>query len=338
MAILLTGGAGYIGSHIAVELLNHNEDLVVLDNLCNSSTEVFNRIKEITGQYVKFYEGDVRNYEDLENVFKKEDISSVIHLAGLKAVGESVQKPIEYYDNNIGGTNTLLKAMRDQGIKNIIFSSSATVYGDNEDVPLTEDHERGHPTNPYGWSKWFIEQILEDLYKADKEWNIVILRYFNPIGAHPSGLIGEDPKGIPNNLAPYITQVAVGKLEKLGIFGRDYDTVDGTGVRDYIHIVDLAKGHVASLDQIKANKGLTVYNLGTGKGSSVLEVKTAFEKAVGREIPSEIKERRPGDLAEIYCDASKAERELSWKADLDIEDAAKDAWNWQSKNPNGYEE
>lgn len=337
MAILITGGAGYIGSHIAVELLKNNEKIVVLDNLSNSSVEVFDRIKKITNKDVKFYEGDIRNYKDLDKVFSNEDIYCVIHLAGLKAVGESVQKPIEYYDNNIGGTNILLKAMKDHNIKNIIFSSSATVYGNNEDVPLTENHKKGEPQNPYGWSKWFIEQILEDLYKADDTWNIVIFRYFNPIGAHPSGLIGEDPKGIPNNLAPYITQVAVGKLDKLGVFGNNYDTIDGTGVRDYIHIVDLAKGHIAGLKKINDKSGLSIYNLGTGKGSSVLEVIEAFEKASGKKIPYEIKDRRPGDLGEVYCDTTKANTELGWKAQLDLKQAAKDSWNWQSKNPNGYD-
>nr|WP_103981559.1 UDP-glucose 4-epimerase GalE [Helcococcus massiliensis] len=335
MSILLTGGAGYIGSHIAVELLTLGKEVVIFDNLSNSSEKVLDRIKEITGKSPKFYKGDLRDREDLDHVFKNENIESVIHLAGLKAVGESVRKPIEYYDNNIGGTTILLEVMRDNGVKKIIFSSSATVYGDNTNVPLKESYEVGKPSNPYGWSKWFIEQILQDLYVSDPSWHIVIFRYFNPVGAHPSGLIGEDPKGIPNNLTPYITQVAIGKLEKLGIFGDDYDTKDGTGVRDYIHIVDLAKGHIAGLSKLE-EEGINVYNLGTGKGSSVLEVKDAYEKAVGNKIPYEIKERRPGDLAEAYCDASKAKEELGWEAKFDIDQAAVDAWNWQSINPDGY--
>lgn len=335
MSILLTGGAGYIGSHIAVELLSLGKEVVIYDNLSNSSEKVLDRIKEITGKSPKFYKGDLRDREGLDKVFKNEKIESVIHLAGLKAVGESVRKPIEYYDNNIGGTTILLEVMRDNGVKKIIFSSSATVYGDNTNVPLKEAYEVGKPSNPYGWSKWFIEQILQDLYVSDPSWHIVIFRYFNPVGAHPSGLIGEDPKGIPNNLTPYITQVAIGKLEKLGIFGDDYDTKDGTGVRDYIHIVDLAKGHIAGLSKLE-DEEINVYNLGTGKGSSVLEVKDAYEKAVGKEIPYEIQARRPGDLDEAYCDASKAKEELGWEAEFDIDQAAVDAWNWQSKNPDGY--
>ena len=335
MSILLTGGAGYIGSHIAVELLSLGKEVVIYDNLSNSSEKVLDRIKEITGKSPKFYKGDLRDREGLDKVFKNEKIESVIHLAGLKAVGESVRKPIEYYDNNIGGTTILLETMRDNGVKKIIFSSSATVYGDNTNVPLKESYEVGKPSNPYGWSKWFIEQILQDLYVSDPSWHIVIFRYFNPVGAHPSGLIGEDPKGIPNNLTPYITQVAIGKLKKLGIFGDDYDTKDGTGVRDYIHIVDLAKGHIAGLSKLE-DEEINVYNLGTGKGSSVLEVKDAYEKAVGKEIPYEIQARRPGDLDEAYCDASKAKEELGWEAEFDIDQAAVDAWNWQSKNPDGY--
>ena len=335
MSILLTGGAGYIGSHIAVELLSLGKEVVIYDNLSNSSEKVLDRIKEITGKNPKFYKGDLRDREGLDKVFKNEKIESVIHLAGLKAVGESVRKPIEYYDNNIGGTTILLETMRDNGVKKIIFSSSATVYGDNTNVPLKESYKVGKPSNPYGWSKWFIERILQDLYVSDSSWHIVIFRYFNPVGAHPSGLIGEDPKGIPNNLTPYITQVAIGKLEKLGVFGDDYDTKDGTGVRDYIHIVDLAKGHIAGLSKLE-DEGINVYNLGTGKGSSVLEVKDAYEKAVGKEIPYEIQARRPGDLDEAYCDASKAKEDLGWEAEFDIDQAAVDAWNWQSKNPDGY--
>lgn len=336
MSILLTGGAGYIGSHIAVELLELGQDVVIFDNYYNSSPIVVDRIEKITGKRPKVYEGDIRNREDLDEVFENEDIESVIHLAGLKAVGESVAKPIIYYDNNIGGTNILLESMADHNVKKIIFSSSATVYGSNEEVPLSENHPKGNPTNPYGWSKWFIEQMLEDLVKADPEWQVVIFRYFNPIGAHPSGLIGENPKGIPNNLTPYITQVAIGKLDKLGVFGDDYDTPDGTGIRDYIHVVDLAKGHIAGLDKLNENCGVTIYNLGTGKGASVLEVKDAYQKAVGKEIPYEIKPRREGDLAQVYCTAEKAKKELGWTADLSIDEAAKDSWNWQSNNPNGY--
>lgn len=337
MSILITGGAGYIGSHIAVELLETGEDIVIIDNLYNSSKLAIDRIKEITKKDFNFYEGDIRDKKILKEIFDKEDIELVIHLAGLKAVGESVNKPLEYYDNNISGSVNLLEVMKEKNIKKIIFSSSATVYGDPKKVPVTEDTEKGKCTNPYGWTKWMIEQILEDLYTSDNNWSINILRYFNPVGAHESGLIGEDPKGIPNNLTPYISQVAIGKLEELMIFGDDYDTKDGTGVRDYIHVVDLAKGHVDSLDKIRNSTGVNIYNLGTGNGNSVLEVVDAFEKATGKKINYEITSRREGDIAESYCDTKKAYDELNWKAKYDIDDMAKDSWNWQSKNPNGYE-
>ncbi|MCT1796250.1 UDP-glucose 4-epimerase GalE [Helcococcus kunzii] len=337
MSVLLTGGAGYIGSHIAIELLNRDEDVVIVDNFYNSSKIVLDRIKEITGKDFKFYEADIRDKEALNEVFQKEEIEIVIHLAGLKAVGESVSKPIEYYDNNVNGTLVLLDVMRNNNVKNIVFSSSATVYGNPKEVPVKETTPKGICTNPYGWTKWMIEQIIEDVYTADNEWGVVILRYFNPVGAHDSGLIGEDPKGIPNNLTPYITQVAVGKLEKLTVFGNDYDTEDGTGVRDYIHVVDLALGHVESINKIREHKGMNLYNLGTGRGTSVLEMVDAFEKVSGKKIPYEIKERRPGDIATVYCDTEKAKKELGWEAKYDIERMAKDAWRWQENNPNGFE-
>lgn len=338
MSILLTGGAGYIGSHIAVELLKQNEDIVIVDNLSNSQVTAIDRIEEITGKEIKFYHTDIRDEEALEYVFENESIDSVIHLAGLKAVGESVEKPIEYYENNFMGTVVLCKVMKKYKVKNIIFSSSATIYGEPAEMPIKESTAKGTCTNPYGWTKWMIEQFLTDIYESDKDWNIVILRYFNPVGAHESGLIGEDPKGIPNNLTPYITQVAVGKLEKLNVFGDDYDTVDGTGVRDYIHVVDLAKGHVKSLNKIRNNDGLEIYNLGTGQGYSVLQVINAFVEATGKEIPYQVVERRAGDIAECYCDASKAKNELGWQAEYDIDRMCKDAWRWQANNPNGYGE
>ena len=335
MSILLTGGAGYIGSHIAIELLNENYEVIILDNLSNSSEVVVERIKQITGKELKFYKGDIRNESDLKEIFEKEKIESVVHLAGLKAVGESVMKPLEYYDNNIGGTVTLCKMMKKYGVKNIIFSSSATVYGVPKEIPITEETEKGRCTNPYGWIKWMIEAILTDLYNSDNEWNVVPLRYFNPVGAHESGLIGEDPKGIPNNLTPYITQVAVGKLEKLKVFGDDYKTHDGTGVRDYIHVVDLAKGHVKALDIINKNKGVSIYNLGTGNGYSVLDVVHAFENATGKKIPYEIHERRVGDIAISYCKATKAKEEMDWEEKKGIEEMCEDAWRGQKNNPNG---
>lgn len=297
MSILVTGGAGFIGSHTCVELLNAGYDVAVVDNLYNASEKALERVKQITGKDVRFYKVDIRDREALNEVFDKEDVESVIHFAGLKAVGESVQKPLEYYENNIGGTITLCDVMRNHGVKNIIFSSSATVYGDPAFIPITEECPKGTCTNPYGWTKWMLEQILTDLHTADPEWNVVLLRYFNPIGAHKSGLIGEDPKGIPNNLMPYITQVAIGKLPCLGVFGNDYDTHDGTGVRDYIHVVDLAIGHVRAVEKLKEKAGVSVYNLGTGNGCSVLDMVKAFGKACGKEIPYEIKPRRAGDIA-----------------------------------------
>ncbi|MCI9179644.1 MAG: UDP-glucose 4-epimerase GalE [Lachnospiraceae bacterium] len=336
MSILVAGGAGYIGSHTCVELLNAGYEVVVVDNLYNSSEEALKRVETITGKAVTFYQVDLLDKPALDDVFKKESISSVINFAGLKAVGESVRKPLEYYHNNITGTLNLCDVMRNHGVKNIIFSSSATVYGDPAFVPITEECPKGQITNPYGQTKGMLEQILTDLHVADPEWNVVLLRYFNPIGAHESGLIGEDPKGIPNNLVPYIAQVAVGKLERLGVFGNDYPTHDGTGVRDYIHVVDLAKGHVKALKKLTPGSGVSIYNLGTGNGYSVLDVLHAYEKACGKELPYEIKERRAGDIATCYCDATKAKNELGWVAEKGIEDMCADSWRWQSSNPDGY--
>lgn len=337
MAILVTGGAGYIGSHTCVELLNEGYEVVVADNLCNSSMVSIERAEKITGKKITFYEVDLRDKEGLNAVFDKEEIDSVIHFAGLKAVGESVSKPLEYYDNNIGGTLVLCQVMRDHNVKNIVFSSSATVYGNPAFVPITEECPKGEITNPYGQTKGMLEQILTDLHVADSQWNVILLRYFNPIGAHISGTIGEDPKGIPNNLVPYIAQVAVGKLECLGVFGDDYNTHDGTGVRDYIHVVDLAKGHVKAIEKLREKEGVSIYNLGTGNGYSVLDVVHAFEKACGREIKYQIKPRRPGDIDACYADPAKAEKELGWKAEFDINRMCEDSWRWQSANPNGYE-
>ncbi len=338
MAILVTGGAGYIGSHTCIELLNAGYDVVVVDNLSNSCMESVKRVEEITGKKVTFYEEDILNRAGLDMIFTKESIDSVVHFAGLKAVGESVRKPLEYYQNNIAGTLVLCEVMRDHGVKNIVFSSSATVYGDPAEIPITENCPKGVCTNPYGWTKSMLEQILTDLHTADAEWNVVLLRYFNPIGAHKSGKIGEDPKGIPNNLMPYVTQVAVGKLEKLGVFGDDYDTPDGTGVRDYIHVVDLAAGHVKAVEKLKEKAGVSVYNLGTGHGYSVLQIVAAAEKACGHKIPYEIQPRREGDIATCYADPSKAEQELGWKAVRDLEEMCEDSWRWQQQNPNGYQE
>ena len=315
MRILVTGGAGYIGSHTCIELLNAGYEVVVLDNLYNSSEKALERVKQITGKDLTFYEADILDKEALEKIFDKEQIDGVIHFAGLKAVGESVAKPLEYYHNNMTGTFNLCDVMRKHGCKNIIFSSSATVYGDPAFIPITEECPKGKITNPYGQTKGMLEQVLTDLWVADHEWNVVLLRYFNPIGAHESGLIGEDPKGIPNNLVPYIAQVAVGKLECLGVFGNDYDTPDGTGVRDYIHVVDLAKGHVKAMKKLEPGSGVSIYNLGTGNGYSVLQVVKAFEKACGKEIKYAIKPRRAGDIATCYCDASKAKRELGWRSE-----------------------
>lgn len=338
MAILVTGGAGYIGSHTVVELQNAGYEVVVLDNLSNSSEKSLQRVEAITGKHVPFYKADILDRDALNEVFKKEKIDSCIHFAGLKAVGESVAKPWEYYENNIAGTLTLVDVMRKAGAKNIIFSSSATVYGDPAFIPITEECPKGQCTNPYGWTKSMLEQILMDIQKADPEWNVVLLRYFNPIGAHKSGMIGENPNGIPNNLMPYITQVAVGKLKELGVFGNDYDTPDGTGVRDYIHVVDLAKGHVKALKKIEEKAGLKVYNLGTGIGYSVLDIVKNFEEATGVKIPYVIKDRRAGDIATCYSSAEKAEKELGWKAEFGIKEMCADSWKWQSNNPNGYEE
>ena len=338
MAILVTGGAGYIGSHTVVELQNAGYEVVVLDNLSNSSEKSLQRVEAITGKHVPFYKADILDRDALNEVFKKEKIDSCIHFAGLKAVGESVAKPWEYYENNIAGTLTLVDVMRKAGVKNIIFSSSATVYGDPAFIPITEECPKGQCTNPYGWTKSMLEQILSDIQKADPEWNVVLLRYFNPIGAHKSGTIGENPNGIPNNLMPYITQVAVGKLKELNVFGNDYDTPDGTGVRDYIHVVDLAKGHVKALKKIEDNSGLNIYNLGTGKGYSVLDIVKNFEEATGVKIPYVIRDRRDGDIATCYSDAGKAEAELGWKAEYGIKEMCADSWKWQSQNPNGYED
>ena len=334
--ILVTGGAGYIGSHTVLQLLEQNYGVVVLDNLANSSAESLRRVESITGKSVTFVQGDIRDTTVLDSIFSEHKIDSVIHFAGLKAVGESVQKPLEYYENNMYGTLTLCKAMRQHNVKNIVFSSSATVYGDPVALPLHEKMATGHPTNPYGMSKLMVEHMLTDLYASDEEWNIVLLRYFNPVGAHESGLIGEDPNGIPNNLMPYISQVATGKLEQLSVFGDDYDTEDGTGVRDYIHVVDLAAGHLKALDRLELNMGLDVYNLGTGQGYSVLEMIKAFEKASGQTVNYKIAPRRGGDVAACYADPTLAAQELNWNAGKPLEDMCQDVWHWQSKNPQGY--
>ena len=339
MKILVTGGAGYIGSHTCVELLNTGYDVVVVDNLNNASEKALDRVRKITGKKLTFYKADVTDKEAMNEIFDKEtDVSCVIHFAGLKAVGESVQKPLLYYQNNITGTLTLCDAMKEHGVKNIIFSSSATVYGNPEFVPITEECPKGVCTNPYGWTKHMVEQILTDIHTADPSWNVILLRYFNPIGAHKSGLIGEDPKGIPNNLLPYVAQVAIGKLPCVGVFGNDYDTPDGTGVRDYIHVLDLALGHVAAIRKIEENPGVKIYNLGTGKGYSVLDVIQAFGKACGKDIPYEIKPRRAGDIASYYSDAALAKKELGWEARYGIEEMCEDSWRWQRNNPNGYGE
>ncbi len=336
MAILVTGGAGYIGSHTCVELLNAGYEVVVVDNLYNSSPKSLERVEQITGKKVTFYEVDLLDRDALNEIFEKETIEAVIHFAGLKAVGESVAKPLEYYHNNITGTLILCDVMRNHGVKSIVFSSSATVYGDPAFVPITEECPKGNPTNPYGQSKSMLEQILMDLHVSDPEWNVILLRYFNPIGAHKSGLIGEDPKGIPNNLVPYIAQVAVGKRACLGVFGNDYKTHDGTGVRDYIHVVDLAIGHVKAIKKIEQKDGIHIYNLGTGNGYSVLDVLHAYEKACGKELPYEIKARRPGDIDACYAEPTKAYNELGWKAERGIEEMCEDSWRWQSNNPDGY--
>lgn len=334
--ILVTGGAGYIGSHTCVELLDAGYDVVVVDNLCNSSEESIRRVEKITGKGVKFYEADIANKDTMKKVFEENDIFAVIHFAGLKAVGESVQKPLEYYQNNITGTLNMCEVMRENGVKNIIFSSSATVYGDPEMVPITEECPKGQCTNPYGWTKSMLEQILTDIQYADKEWNVILLRYFNPIGAHKSGLVGEDPNGIPNNLMPYVMKVAIGELPHVNVFGKDYPTPDGTGVRDYIHVVDLALGHVKAIKKIEENPGMKIYNLGTGKGYSVLDIIDNVSKAVGKDIPYVIAERRAGDIAECYSDATLAKEELGWEAQYGIKEMCEDSWNWQKNNPKGY--
>ncbi len=338
MKVLVTGGAGFIGSHTVVELQEAGYEVAVLDNLSNSSVKSLERVEKITGKKVPFYKADILDKEALEEIFSKEEVHAVIHFAGLKAVGESVQKPWEYYENNVAGTLSLLEVMKKHGVKNMIFSSSATVYGTPAFIPITEECPKGQCTNPYGWTKSMLEQILSDIQKADQEWNIILLRYFNPIGAHKSGTIGENPNGIPNNLMPYITQVAVGKLKELGVFGDDYDTHDGTGVRDYIHVVDLARGHVKALKKIEEKAGLKIYNLGTGAGYSVLDMVKNFEAANDVKIPYAIKPRRAGDIATCYADPAKAREELGWVAEYGIREMCEDAWRWQKNNPNGYEE
>ncbi len=337
MAILVTGGAGFIGSHTCVEMLNAGYDVVVIDNLVNSSEKSLERVKKITGKDLRFYQNDVRDRAALEKIFSENKIEAVIHFAGLKAVGESVREPIMYYTNNLESTLTLIEVMTKFNVKKLVFSSSATVYGTATEMPLTEDMPLG-AINPYGRTKLFIEEILRDLYVADKEWSIALLRYFNPIGAHKSGTIGEDPKDIPNNLMPYISQVAIGKLEKLHIFGNDYDTPDGTGVRDYIHVVDLAGGHVKAVDWVLKNAGCEAINLGTGNGTSVLELRDAFVKASGKDVPYVIDPRRPGDLGTVYADSSKAKKLLDWETQYGIDEMCTDTWRWQSGNPNGYDD
>lgn len=337
MAILVTGGAGYIGSHTLVELIKKGYETVVIDNLYNSSEKSLERVEAITGVKPKFYFGDVRDEDLLRRIFTENEIEYVIHFAGLKAVGESCKKPLFYYDNNLNGTLVLVKVMTEYNCKNLVFSSSATVYGTPERLPLDETCKIGGTTNPYGTSKYFQEIMLTDICKADPDWNVILLRYFNPVGAHESGLIGEDPDGIPNNLMPYVAKVAIGELKEVGVFGNDYPTPDGTGVRDYIHVVDLAKGHVAAIEKVKT-KGVHIYNLGTGVGYSVLDVIKAFSKACGRELPYVIKPRRDGDVASNYADSSKAKSELGWQAELNLDDMCASSWNWQKKNPHGYKD
>ena len=342
MKVLVTGGAGYIGSHTIVELLLEGHEVVCLDNFCNSSPKAIDRIIKIcdteglSDQSITVIEGDICYEETIKNIFKSHSIESVIHFAGLKAIGESVEKPLKYYNNNVGGTLNLLQAMRNAEVYQIVFSSTATVYGEPDYLPLSEESPTKQPTNPYSKSKLVIENILKDLSESDNRWKIALLRYFNPVGAHPSGLIGENPNGIPNNLVPYISQVAIGKLERLGIFGDNYSTPDGTGIRDYLHVVDLAKGHLKALDKINNSKAFSIWNLGTGRGSSVFEVVKSFEKACGKKIPYEIKPRRFGDIAKYWADPSKAAMELDWKAELDLNQMMEDSWKWQKQNPNGY--
>ena len=338
MNVLVTGGAGYIGSHTCVELLERGYGVIVADNLVNSSAKSLERVQQITGKSLDFYEIDVRDRAALDRIFEKHDINCAIHFAGLKAVGESVAMPLEYYDNNLNYTITLCRAMKDHGVKNIVFSSSATVYSGDNEMPLKESSRTGMCTNPYGWTKYMSEQILRDTAFADEEWSIALLRYFNPIGAHKSGLIGEDPRGIPNNLMPFISQVAVGRRDHLNVFGNDYDTHDGTGVRDYIHVVDLARGHVCAIEYMQKHKGENVFNLGTGMGYSVLDMVKAFERVTGIKIPYEIVARRPGDLATVYSSPDKSAELLGWKAQYNLDDMCRDTWAWQSKNPMGFEE
>lgn len=338
MTVLVTGGAGYIGSHTCVELLNRGMEVVVVDNLVNSSARSLQRVEQITGKAVSFYQNDVRDRAALDRIFEKHRIDCAIHFAGLKAVGESVSMPLEYYDNNLFSTVRLCEAMRDHGVKKIVFSSSATVYTGGDEMPLREDSLTGMCTNPYGWTKYMSEQIMRDMAFADSDWSVVLLRYFNPIGAHPSGLIGEDPRGIPNNLMPYISQVAIGRREHLTVFGNDYDTPDGTGVRDYIHVVDLARGHAAAIEYMQTHKGESVFNLGTGCGCSVLDMVNAFERVNGVKIPYVISDRRPGDLATVYASPDKSAFELGWRAQYGLDEMCRDAWNWQTKNPMGYED
>jgi UDP-glucose 4-epimerase len=336
MRILVTGGAGYIGSHAALELMKAGFEVVIIDNLSNSKEESLKRVSELAGKSVEFYKSDLLDVDTLKLIFSKHAIDAVIHFAGLKAVGESVSIPLHYYHNNITGTVMLLEAMKDANVKNIVFSSSATVYGDPERIPIIES-DKLCPTNPYGRTKYMIEEIMKDLHASDKSWNIILLRYFNPVGADKSGRIGEDPNGIPNNLMPFVSQVAVGKLKELSIFGNDYPTHDGTGVRDYIHVVDLAIGHIKAIDKLRENPGVAIYNLGTGQGYSVLDLITAFEKASGKKIPYKFTSRRPGDIAICYADPSKALKELGWKAERGLERMCEDSWRWQSMNPHGYE-
>ncbi|MFM2589016.1 UDP-glucose 4-epimerase GalE [Vibrio sp. TBV020] len=336
MKVLVTGGMGYIGSHTCVQMIEAGMEPIIVDNLCNANEAVLDRIEALTGTKPSFHLGDIRNEAFLDEVFSHHDIKAVIHFAGLKAVGESVEKPLEYYDNNVNGTLVLARSMRKAGVKSIVFSSSATVYGDPEIVPITEDSPTGETTNPYGRSKYMVEECLSDLFNAENDWSITLLRYFNPVGAHPSGTMGEDPQGIPNNLMPFIAQVAVGRREKLSVFGDDYPTPDGTGVRDYIHVMDLADGHIAALKAVGEQSGLHIYNLGTGKGSSVVEMVDAFAKACGKPVPYEICPRRPGDIAECWASTDKAERDLGWKAMRSVDQMTADTWKWQSSNPNGY--
>ena len=338
MNVLVTGGAGYIGSHTCVELLERGYGVIVADNLVNSSAKSLERVQQITGKSLDFYEIDVRDRAALDRIFEKHDINCAIHFAGLKAVGESVAMPLEYYDNNLNSTITLCRAMKDHGVKNIVLSSSATVYSGDNEMPLKESSRTGMCTNPYGWTKYMSEQILRDTAFADEEWSIALLRYFNPIGAHSSGLIGEDPRGIPNNLMPFISQVAVGRRDHLNVFGNDYDTHDGTGVRDYIHVVDLARGHVCAIEYMQKHKGENVFNLGTGMGYSVLDMVKAFERVTGIKIPYEIVARRPGDLATVYSSPDKSAELLGWKAQYNLDDMCRDTWAWQSKNPMGFAE